>query len=56
MNTVQHGPETSVWPAILGLGVALMALGVVTSLALSALGGLLVVRALVGWVAELCRD
>jgi len=50
-----HLPSPSVWPATAGAGVTLMAFGVATSLALSALGALLLAWALVNWVQELRR-
>ena len=45
----------SVWPAVLAAGLALAGLGVVTSLALTAVGALLIAWALVGWIGELRR-
>jgi hypothetical protein len=50
---MEHLPSPSVWPATLGAGVALMAFGVVTSLALSALGVVLMAYGLFGWIQEL---
>jgi hypothetical protein len=49
----EHLPVPSVWPATLGAGVALMAFGIATSLALSALGVLLLALGLIGWIQEL---
>jgi hypothetical protein len=46
-------PETSVWPVVLAGGLALLLLGVVTSLSFSVLGALLIAGALRGWVGEL---
>ena len=43
-------PKPTVWPMVLGLGVALLAAGVATSPAFLALGGLILVAGLVGWV------
>jgi hypothetical protein len=48
-----HLPEPSVWPLTLGAGVSLMAFGVATSLAMSAMGLVLVVWGLAGWIQEL---
>ena len=49
----EHLPSPSVWPATVGAAVALMALGIVTTLALSALGALLLAYGLVSWIQEL---
>ena len=46
-------PGPSIWPATVGAAVALMAFGVATSLALSALGVLLLAYGLFGWIQEL---
>ena len=46
----EHG---SIWPVVCAGGIALLAFGVLTSLLFSAAGALLLVCALVGWVAEL---
>ena len=46
-------PETSVWPVVLAGGLALLLLGVVTSLSFSVLGALLIVGALMGWIGDL---
>lgn len=48
-----HLPEPSVWPLTLGAGAALMAFGVATSLALSAMGLVLLAWGLTGWIQEL---
>ena len=48
-----HLPEPSVWPLTVGAGTSLMALGVATSLALSAMGLVLVAWGLFGWIQEL---
>ena len=48
-----HLPEPSVWPLTAGAGVSLMAFGLATSLALSALGLLLLVWGLASWIQEL---
>jgi hypothetical protein len=46
-------PETSVWPVVLAGGMALLLFGVVTSLSFSAVGALLIVAALKGWICDL---
>jgi hypothetical protein len=46
-------PESTAWPIVLALGITLLGAGLVTSLALSAIGGLLFVLALGGWVRQL---
>ena len=48
-----HLPAPSIWPATVGAAVALMGFGVATSLALSALGVLLLAFGLYGWIQEL---
>jgi len=48
-----HLPAPSVWPAAVGAGVSLIAFGVATSLALSALGVALVFLGVFRWVQEL---
>jgi hypothetical protein len=50
---MEHLPAPSIWPFTVGAGVTLMAFGVATSLALSALGVILVAWGLVSWIAEL---
>jgi hypothetical protein len=50
---MEHLPAPSIWPATVGAAVALMAFGVATSLALSALGVLLLAYGLYGWIQEL---
>jgi hypothetical protein len=50
---MEHLPALSIWPATVGAAVALMAFGVATSLALSALGVLLLAYGLYGWIQEL---
>jgi hypothetical protein len=46
-------PAPTVWPMVLSLGLVLLAAGVVTDYALSAVGGGIFVVAIVGWVREL---
>lgn len=48
-------PAPTLWPATVGAAVALIAFGIATSLALSALGVLLLAYGLVGWIKELRR-
>ncbi len=43
----------SVWPFVLGGGIALLALGVVTNYVLTGLGVLLIAGAVAGWVGDL---
>ena len=50
---MEHLPAPSMWPATLGAAVALIAFGVATSLALSALGVVLLAFGLFGWIQEL---
>jgi hypothetical protein len=49
----QHLPSPSVWPATVGAGVALVAFGIATSLALSALGAVLLFGGVFRWIQEL---
>jgi hypothetical protein len=51
-----HLPSPSVWPFVLGAGVALAAFGVPTNLLFSLVGALLVTMALVGWIGDLRRE
>jgi hypothetical protein len=46
-------PAPTVWPMVLGVGLTLLAAGVVTNYAASAVGLVLAVAAAVGWVREL---
>jgi hypothetical protein len=48
-----HLPSPSVWPFVVGAGVSLLAFGVPTSVAFSALGGVLVAVGLWGWIEDL---
>lgn len=50
-----HLPSPSVWPAVLAAGLALVAFGVPTSYAFTAVGALVVAWALTGWIGELRR-
>jgi len=52
MNHI-HLPAPSVWPLTAGAGFSLMAFGVATSLALSALGLILLVWGVWQWIQEL---
>jgi hypothetical protein len=51
-----HLPEPSVWPFVLGGGVALAAFGVPINLLFSVVGAVLVAIALVGWIGDLRRE
>jgi len=48
-----HLPKPSIWPAVCGAGIALVGLGLVTSLIFSAVGVVVIAWSLVGWVGEL---
>jgi len=50
-----HLPSPSVWPMTLAGGVTLVGFGVLTSIALSILGALLMAWALFSWIQELRR-
>jgi hypothetical protein len=47
-----HLPSPSLWPAALGLGVALLLFGIVTHWVFSLLGAALSVVAIARWIAE----
>ncbi len=53
---MEHSPESnppvSIWPIILGLGLALMVTGVVTSLIVSIVGVIVLLGSLAGWSQE----
>jgi hypothetical protein len=51
-----HLPSPTVWPAVLGLGVALLLFGIATGLVFSALGALLIIAALGGWIREMRHE
>jgi hypothetical protein len=48
-----HLPSPTIWPFVLGSGVALLLFGLLTSYLLSVLGVVLVALALAGWIGEL---
>ena len=48
-----HLPRPSVWPMVLGGGLSLLLFGVVTSYAFIAIGVLLILGALAGWIGDL---
>ena len=50
---MEHLSAPSIWPATVGAAVSLLAFGLVTSLALSVLGVLLLGVGLYGWIQEL---
>ncbi len=49
----EHLPSPSVWPCTVAGGFTLLAFGILSSLALSLLGLLLMVVGLAGWIREL---
>ena len=51
-----HIPKPSIWPAVCGIGIALVGFGVVTSLLFSAVGLLVIAWSLGGWIGELRHD
>jgi hypothetical protein len=51
-----HLPKPSMWPAVCGIGIALVGFGVVTSSVFSGVGVLVIAWSLVGWIGELCYD
>jgi hypothetical protein len=46
-------PRPSIWPMVLGGGLSLLLFGVVTSYAFIAIGVLLILGALAGWIGDL---
>ena len=49
-------PSPTVWPVVLGAGIALTALGVAVGVYFVALGVVLVVWGLAGWIEELRHE
>lgn len=52
MSSQAHAPAPSIWPLTLALGVAIAAIGILTSWILIVAGGVLVLVALFGWIAQ----
>ncbi|HET9014966.1 MAG TPA: cytochrome c oxidase subunit 4 [Thermomicrobiaceae bacterium] len=50
-----HTVPPTYWPAALALGVTLVGLGIITSLTFMAVGFVLVVIGLVGWIGDVTR-
>lgn len=48
-----HLPAPTYWPAALALGVTLVLFGIVTTFIFSAVGALLIIAGLVGWIGDL---
>jgi Cytochrome c oxidase subunit IV len=48
-----HLPQPSQWPAVLALGLMFAAFGILTSWAFSAVGVLISIWSIVGWMREL---
>jgi hypothetical protein len=49
----EHLPAPSIWPMTVAGGFTLMGFGILTSLALSVVGLLLMIGGLFGWIQEL---
>lgn len=49
-------PEPSYWPFFLAMGLAFMLWGLLTSWIIGAVGGLVTVIALTGWIANLRHE
>jgi hypothetical protein len=47
-----HLPRPTYWPVVLALGIVFLAWGVVTTIAISAIGLILFALALRGWIGE----
>lgn len=48
-----HLPAPSMWPATVGLGVALLGLGFISSLYIVAAGVILIAIGLFGWIQDM---
>ena len=51
-----HLPSPTVWPAVLGAGVALALFGVVATYFFTAFGLVLIVIGLAGWIEDMRRE
>jgi cytochrome c oxidase subunit 1 len=51
-----HLPSPSYWPIVLAAGLPLIAYGLIFNLVISAIGGVLVISAIYGWVLEGAND
>lgn len=49
-------PRPTYWPAVLALGIAALAFGVVTTIIIGGVGLVLCALAIGGWIAELRRE
>jgi hypothetical protein len=49
-------PEPSIWPATLALGITLLVWGLVTSLIITGVGGILFAVALAGWIRDIRHE
>lgn len=47
-----HLPKPSFWPIVLAFGLVVTAIGVIFTLIISAIGALIVLGAITGWVLE----
>ena len=51
-----HLPEPTYWPAVMALGIVFLAWGLITSLLISAVGLILFVLALAGWIGDIQHE
>jgi cytochrome c oxidase subunit 1 len=51
-----HLPSPSYWPLVLAIGLPIIGYGVIFNLWLSALGGIIVLGAIYGWIMEPADD
>jgi hypothetical protein len=49
-------PDSTYWPVVMALGITFIAFGVLTNLLISALGLLLFIVALVGWIGDIRKE
>lgn len=52
---MEHVPRPTYWPVVMALGTVLLFWGVVTTVAISAIGLGLFVLGLGGWIREMCH-
>jgi hypothetical protein len=49
-------PRPTYWPAVLAVGIMFLLWGVVTTIIIAGVGGVLVAIALAGWIGELAHE
>jgi hypothetical protein len=51
---MEHVPRPTYWPVVMALGTTLLFWGVITTVAISAIGLGLFILGLGGWIREMC--